>query len=394
MDRLAQHDDGESRRFWFITGVTGFIGREFLRTVLVTRGLGDRIAVLVRPGASVSAHDRFREAIKSVISEEDLDRIEVVSGDISQPQFGLSADRWSDLTHCTHIVHLAANTSFSASLEVARHSNVSGVGQVAALATASRNNGMLARWSHVSTAYVVGNRTDQVRAGELDPGDRFRNPYEQSKNEAERFLAPFLNDYPLTIFRPSIVIGHSQTGEAGNFNTVYWAIRSYLSGQTKLYAKAATPLDLVPVDYVVDAIATLTEDSRAIGTSLYLAGGAETTVPLGVFADSVCRYLDSPLPQILNPARLRLLRSVLALTRLSRRHQRFIEQAQCYLPYFCQNPTFDTSHTEILLRGTGIRVPALDSYLPRILDYCLGQPWGRRSRMVGSGYQQRKVVNG
>ncbi len=203
-----------------------------------------------------------------------------------------------------------------------------------------------------------------------------------------------LDDFPLTIFRPSIVIGNSETGEAGNFNTVYWAIRSYLSGQKKFYARANTPLDLIPVDYVVDAMLALIGNPNAVGKTLHLAGGKQTTVTLVNFADKICQYFNSPIPVIVSPTRLKLLRGFIALAKFSARHKRFFEQAESYLPYFSQNPLFDTSLTESLLMDAGIKVPQLDTYLPRILDFCLEQSWGRRSKMVGAGYQQRAIANG
>ena len=179
--------------------------------------------------------------------------------------FGLNSDNWQAVAQSTHLVHLAAITNFDVDLQVARQHNVFGVKNMIRLAQMAKQNGNLVHWAHVSTAYVVGSRTDKIKPGELNYGQGFRNAYEQSKNEAEQLLQPFLQAFPLTIFRPSIIIGHSETGKAGNFNTVYWAIRNYLSGQTKVYAKPDTPLDLVPVDYVVKAMSKLLKDRALDG---------------------------------------------------------------------------------------------------------------------------------
>ena len=312
---------------------------------------------------------------------------------MSAPNFGLDSEQWNRICQSTHLVHLAANTSFSANIQEARECNLFGTRQMAQLARECKSNGTLQHWSHVSTAYVVGDRTDLIHPGDLRFGGQFRNCYEQSKNESEQFLKPYLTEFPLTIFRPSIVVGHSRTGEAGNFNTIYWAIRSYLSGQMKLYARGNTPLDLVPVDYVVNAMQALIELPMAQGMTLHLAGGKSTTVTLLSFAHKICEYLDSPLPDIQNPARLKFLCRVLSFARLSARNRRFIDQAQSYLPYFCQNPQFDIRLTETLLRDSEIAVPELDTYLPHILDYCLAQSWGRRSKIPGTGYQHKRVAN-
>lgn len=388
-----QHRD-VSARHWFITGATGFIGRELVCKIAKTLHSDDQISVLVRSGRNLSASQRLANALGSLLPADLIGRINVITGDIAEPRFGLRKRDWKFLTSCTHIVHLAANTSFSASLKEARRINVRGVETVADLAADCQRAGNLRGWSHVSTAYVVGDRTDLVRDGDLDYGRRFRNPYEQTKNEAEQSLKPYLANFPLAIFRPSIVIGNSKTGDAGNFNTVYWGIRSYLSGQTRFYARPDTPLDLVPVDYVVDAMLALIANPKAVGKTLHLAGGKQTTVTLENFADRICRYFNSPMPVIVSPTRLKLFRGFIALAKFSARHRRFIEQAESYLPYFSQNPLFDTSLTESLLIDAGVKVPQLDSYLPRILDYCLQQSWGRESKIVGAGYQQRAIANG
>jgi len=381
-------------RRWFITGATGFIGRELINSLTSSRSRKDQISVLVRPGRYASAAERCASVLSQLLGEEELSRIEVLSGDAEQPRFGLSTGDWNAVSQSTHLIHLAANTSFSASLEQARDCNLRGTRHMAELATDCLRHGTLQHWSHVSTAYVVGDRTDLIHPGDLHFGNRFRNHYEQSKNESEHFLQPLLDDFPLTILRPSIVIGHSETGHAGNFNTVYWAVRSYLSGQMKLYARPGTPLDLVPVDYVVNAMLCLADCPTARGKTLHLAGGENTTVSLLEFAQRSCEYFDSPVPDISNPMRLKLLRGVMMLAKLSARHKRFIEQAESYLPYFCQNPRFDTRATESMLADAGIAVPKLDSYLPRVLDYCLAQPWGRRSKLPGTGYQPGNMAHG
>ena len=131
-----------------------------------------------------------------------------------------------------------------------------------------------------------------------------------------------------------------------------------------------------------------------MGKIITLAGGDKTTVSLYTFAEQICCYMDSPFPEIVDPAKLKRMRLILAAAKLSKRHCQFIRQAESYLPYFSQNPTFDTRQTEWLLNGSGICVPPLNSYINNILDFCLQQNWGRRSKMVGMGYQIQKLANG
>ena len=379
------NSDNANARRWFITGATGFVGREFICKLLRQGVDAKTITVLVRSGKASSSEQKFSSALSDIVDKQQLGRIEVIDGDVTLKKFGLDENSWQQLTTSTHIVHMAALTSFDADIGMARKYNVDGVKHIIELAQAAKANNMLAHWAHVSTAYVVGSRIDKVQASDLDYGGRFRNSYEQSKNEAEQLLKPLLNEFPLTIFRPSIIVGRSDSGIAGNCNTVYWAIRNYLSGQTKVYANADTPLDLIPVDYVVSALYQLIGNPLSQGKTIVLAGGDKTTVTLHEFAQHISEYLDSPLPELIDPSKLKRLKLLMSMAKFSKRHRKFIQQAQSYLPYFSQNPRFDTRETEKLLQHTGIAVPHLRDYIGNMLDYCLQQSWGRRSSVVGQG---------
>ena len=378
---------------WFITGATGFVGREFIRHLLMQGVAANTITVLVRSGQAHSSTQKFIHALKDIVAEKTLTEIEVINGDVDRKYFGLNQADWKKLTFSTHIVHMAALTNFDADIMTARKHNVDGVKNIIELAKAAKQKSVLKHWAHISTAYVVGSRIDKVKANEQDYGGDFRNSYEQSKHEAEQLLNPLAGHFPLTIFRPSIIVGRSDSGAAGNCNTVYWAIRNYLSGQTKVYANADTPLDLIPVDYVVSAIYQLIADTQSLGKTIVLAGGDKTTVTLFEFAQHISKYLDSPLPELVDPAKLKRIRLLMSIAKLSKRHRRFIQQAQSYLPYFSQNPRFDTSETERLLKHTNICVPYLHDYIGNLLDYCLQQSWGRRSSIVGPGYKLNRLSN-
>ena len=384
----------QSQQRWFITGATGFVGREFIRQLLNQGVQPGNITVLVRAGRSDSSQQRFINALSDIVAWNMLKSIHVIEGDVTEDRFSLSRKCWHQLEFVTHIVHMAALTRFDADLATARRHNVEGVRTIIKLAKAAAKNSTLKYWAHVSTAYVAGSRTDKVSPDDLDYGGQFRNAYEQSKYEAEQLLAPLKANFPLTIFRPSIIVGRSDTGVAGNCNTVYWAIRRYLSGQRKVYANADTPLDLVPVDYVVNAICKLIQNPQSVGKTIVLAGGDRTTVSLAEFATCIADYLDSPPPELVDPAKLKRLSLIIPLAKLSKRHRSFIEQAQSYLPYFSQNPRFDTSETEHLLAESKISVPYLHQYIDSLLDYCLQQSWGRRSIIVGRHCGLKRVSNG
>jgi len=140
------------------------------------------------------------------------------------------------------------------------------------LARAIAAGGTLRRVVHVSTAYVSGRHAGDFGEGDLDLGQKFRNTYERSKNEAELLLRE-ANDLPLAIARPSIVVGHSVSGWTSAFNVLYWPMRAFERGLLQeVPARADSIVDFVPVDYVTDGILALLDDEQACGTYNLVAG--------------------------------------------------------------------------------------------------------------------------
>ena len=113
----------------------------------------------------------------------------------------------------------------------------------------------LERFSYVSTAYVAGEPGGLFREDELAVGQRFRNPYERSKFEAELALRSEGRDLPLQILRPSIVVGDSSTGRTSSFNVLYGPLKAFARGAVPaIPARRDAPVDIVPVDYVADRV--------------------------------------------------------------------------------------------------------------------------------------------
>lgn len=377
----SSEPDGARR--WLLTGVTGFIGREILVRILARDR--DYVTVLVRPSDGACAESRVRELLESLYGERAghlQSRVQVCAGDVSRPQLGLDPPKWQGLTRATHIVHMAARTRFDGALSEARRHNVAGVRRMLDLARAANERGILRSFVHVSTAYVAGAATHTVCAEDLDPNGSFRNVYEQSKAEAESLVRACFDELPCTVFRPSIVIGDSRTGEVANFNTIYWAIRTYLKGQRFMFANPDAPLDLVPVDYVADAMMHLIDQPASAGRTFLLAGGPETTVRLGDFAAAVTGFLRSPPAVMLSPRWFWMVHLVARLGLLPRRFRRLASNARSYLPYFSSNPRFDVVATQAALDAHGLRVPPISDYIDKIVGYCLARGFGDGSPML------------
>jgi len=255
-----------------LTGATGFLGSQIARQLLQDTDL--TILALVRAEGMEAATRRLVRVWSDwpELAGAVGGRVQVVWGDISLPRFGLDKDTYDELARwVTHIVHAAADLRLNAPIEELRVTNVQGVANVLELARAARRNGRLERLAHVSTAYVAGCRTGFVPEDALSDESGFSSAYEQSKYEGERLVQAAKEELPISIFRPGMIVGDSRTGAIRTFNTVYYPLRLYLTGKLRvLPASSRLPLNVVPVDYVARAIASLTFDSRAVGLTFHL----------------------------------------------------------------------------------------------------------------------------
>ena len=131
----------------------------------------------------------------------------------------------------------------------------------------------LERLNYVSTAYVAGTRTGTVYEHELIMGQQHKNHYESTKFQAEVWVREYLDKVPTTIYRPAIVVGDSQTGETQKFDGPYYILRTFQRmGRAPLpqFGRSEAPFNVVPVDFIVDAIAAAAGDEAAVGETLHL----------------------------------------------------------------------------------------------------------------------------
>ena len=155
------------------------------------------------------------------------------------------------------MMHCAASIAFDLPLEDARAINVEGTREVIGFARECKALGRLERFVHVSTAYVSGKQSGTFRERQLDAAQEFRNTYEQTKWEAEHVVMA-AGDLAPAIARPSIVMGESDTGWTPAFNVLYWPLRAFSRGLfDEIPALPAAHVDVVPVDYVADALVHL-----------------------------------------------------------------------------------------------------------------------------------------
>jgi len=189
----------------FITGATGFVGKYLVSTLLEK---GESVWIVVRPQGNASGKTRAEETFHDYL-EKWPKKFRVVEGDIMIENLGIANDLTKELESQKVVFwHLAANLSFaSENRDEVQKTNYTGTVNVVNFA-----NRIATKFIHMSTAYVCGN-SPMFKENELYRGQKFRNHYEQSKFEAEKYVREHCK-LPYVIFRPSIIIGDAYQGKA------------------------------------------------------------------------------------------------------------------------------------------------------------------------------------
>jgi long-chain acyl-CoA synthetase len=368
----------------FITGGTGSIGG-----LVASRILRDdpdaQVFLLVRARSETEAMGRVAAAFDILSPELDFsrvrDRIRVYCGDITMDRLGLDESTFKSLSEdLSHIVHCAAATKFNIDIHKARAINRQGTLNVMALAKMAKRNGNLMRAAHVSTAYVCGKRKGTILEDELisDPG--FTNAYQQSKWETEQAVRGMTEELPLIILRPSIVTGGSLTGRTLAFNVLYTPLKWIYRGSIKFIPGCAeVPLDVVPLDFVAEAIRhILLKAENLSGTTFHIAAGSKYSTTVGEVLDSGTDYFKRNAPSH-SMKKVRFIPPQLAdivIRLLPAKQRRSLEKMRFFEPYICIAREFDTTNTEKALKGSGISPPVFESYFENIMDFCTATQWG------------------
>lgn len=362
-----------------LTGATGFVGRYLIRDLLVD---GRNLAVLVRPNKKQTC----RERIESICQfwEDALDRVlprpVILEGNVCEPGLGLRPRerRWA-AEHCRSIIHNAAVLTF---IGADRNrdpwaTNLSGVNNV--LEFCEKLN--IEHMYHVSTAYVCGERTDRVYEDQLDVGQTFRNDYEESKFRAEKRVeaADFFKS--VTILRPGVICGDSQTGYTHTYHGVSAYLRllsmlvpeAPLNAEGKRHTKIRLPMtgeeprNFVPVDWVSEVITHIVNTPEARGHTFHLTPCKPLTPKRLI--DFCCDYFNSTGVEYVGE-------NLPDPSEWSDFEKRFFETLAIYQSYDRTDPEFD--NTNIRKFAPHLPCPELsEDVLRRYMTYGENDRWGK-----------------
>jgi nucleoside-diphosphate-sugar epimerase len=356
-----------SRGAVFLTGATGFVGMEILARYLERT---DRpIYAAVRGRDRAEAEERLRNTVECMFGNPDAfaDRLHAVPADIEAPRLGLSDSQREQIAErVSDIVHSAASVSFSLPLDRSREIKVEGTRRMLELARLCHRRGGLHRYAHISTAYVAGTHRGAFTEDQLDVGQDFRNPYEQSKFEAERLVRAQAGRLPIQIFRPSIVVGERTTGWTASFNVLYTPLKAFVRGSLPaLPARRSAPVDVVQLS---------NDPLEGSGTYHLVAGSQATSV--GRLIELSAQHVGQRQPRVIPPG---LFKSVVypVLAGTSRRRRRGLQRTRVFFPYFAMDVSYENANARRRLEPDGIAVPPIESYFGRLVDYADHAHWGR-----------------
>jgi len=298
----------------------------------------------------------------------------LIVGDITAPGLGLGASEAKALrARLTGCYHLAAVYDLAVARDIGLRINVEGTRNVLELlAEAPR----LERLDYVSTAYVSGTAVGVYRETDLDVGQRFKNFYEETKFLAE--MAVKESGVPAAIYRPGIVVGNSETGETAKFDGPYFALNAISKlpspGVFMKVGSGASLVNLVPVDFVLEALARLSTWSGAVGKTYHLTDPAPKSAfeIEELFSRALGKsfvYLPVPLPiakLIFSPAAV----------------QAAFKMPSQTLDYFDHPVTYDCAVASEDLARFGVSCPPFDSYVQRLVRFYQEKAGASRGAMI------------
>ncbi len=366
----------------FLTGVTGNLGSRLMRELL--RDPEARFKLLVRAENQEEAERSVRDAIAfwDDSAEYFRDRVEIFLGDITRSDLGLSSEATLRLSReTTHIIHCAANFRLDLPLEDARKSIVTGTEYLADFARhCMRASDSFRRFVYVSTEEIAIPLHGDVPEDflPLRNENEYFNTYEYAKAEAETSLKRRMDEegLPLTIVRPGMIVGDSQSGKILNPQGLYYMIRDlFLRPQTPVIpVNNRLQIDAVSVDAVAKSICVLFDAPEAIGRVYHISSGRENFVSLPEFLrllQSIYRDISGKEQSIrpsLSPKLIYILFSIVlpftwGLVRSQMNSQRN------FLKFYFVDVNVATKNTRDFLASKGVTIPPLREYLPKIVRY-------------------------
>jgi NAD(P)-dependent dehydrogenase (short-subunit alcohol dehydrogenase family) len=359
---------------YFVTGATGFIGRHLVECLLQRDG---DIFVLVREGS--------RERLDGLIERWEAghpgarERIKPVVGDLHEPRLGVDDEAVARLREAgiDHFFHLAAIYDMSAPEEVNQRSNVDGTRHAVELADAL-DAGIL---HHTSSIAVAGLHKGLFREDMFDEGQKLAHPYHRTKFEAERIVRREAKG-AWRVYRPAIVVGNSRNGEMDKIDGPYYfftlvkMLRHYLPGWFPLVGPELGYTNIVPVDFVAEAMDHIAHKPGLDRQAFHLtnpksqrSGEVINEIARAAHAPQLSMRIDTKLLKALPKGTFSMLMQLPAARNVRKAVLADFGIPEDVIGYVGLTAQFDTRDTERALAGSDIAVPQLATYADKLWDY-------------------------
>ena len=348
---------------YFVTGATGFIGRHLVERLLEHEGV---FYLLVREG-SAGKLERW----------SDEPRVKPVFGDLSQPQLGIDDAAREQLQGVDHFFHLAAIYDITADETQNALLNVGGTQNAIDLANALGAK----RFHHMSSIAVAGSYDGHFTEDDFDEGQEFPTPYHRTKYESEKLVRERVQG-PWRVYRPSIVVGNSQTGEMDKIDGPYYffkviqKLRYALPEWFPLVSLEFGRTNLVPVDYVAAAVDHVAHQDGLDGQAFHIvdpkpprSGDVMNTFAAAAHAPSAVMRVDKKLTDMLPKGVLSYAMKIPALQGIKRSFLADLGIPEEVIANAELKTRFDARDTTRALAGSGIELPPLESYADKLWDY-------------------------
>jgi thioester reductase-like protein len=354
----------ERHRHALVTGFPGFIARRLVRKLIAS---DDALSMtLVVEPSQMALAEKERASLETSFSESGApisERVRLMSGDITWMDIGLSGAEFRELTaEITEVYHLAAAHALGGDKTRVARVNVEGTSNVLGLSRSMKN---LERFVHFSSAYVSGDRRGVILEDELEEGQSFRNTYEASKHKAETIVRRAVERVPITVIRPAGVVGDSRTGEIDRFDSVYHIgmllAASPAATTIPLPGAGNAPLNLVPVDYLIDAVHAIVSREDSVGKTYHVVDPNPLS-SRGVY-ERIAERAGRKLPRYhVSP---NLTKALLRIPGF----ERFASVSHEAVDYLNNMAFYNSRNTMAALEGTGIRCPQFDDYVDNLMRY-------------------------
>jgi NAD(P)-dependent dehydrogenase (short-subunit alcohol dehydrogenase family) len=354
---------------YFITGATGFIGRHLVQKLLARRGT---IYVLVRKN-SLHKLDEWRRRWGV-----DQKRVVAIVGDLEQSNLGVStADMKKLRGKIKHMFHLAAIYDFAADAERQRIANVDGTRHAIECAEAIE----VGCFHHVSSIAVAGLYDGVFREDMFEEAERLDHPYFRTKHDSEKLVRQELKR-PWRIYRPAMVVGHSQTGEMDKIDGPYYffkfiqKLRKMLPAWMPTIGIEGGRVNMVPVDFVVGAMDHIAHKRGEDGKCFHLVD--QHPLRVGEALNMFARAAHAPQMTMRVNARMfgfipsfvvDAVASLAPVRRITHQVLADLGMPREMFRYINYPTRFDSREADRALRGTGLAAPPLESYAHRLWDY-------------------------